>query len=173
MRYNVGVKATLVVWLCFIATGLAQSGPAGAAQKPLDRYLGTWVYEGEDRTAGGGAVRCESTRQWIAAGYYVESRRRCTTPRGELQQVEVYGYDAVERVYKYWGFNGPGVSIYATPSMNDATIRWNSTAFPGRFRCTETFAPGGSGSTANCETSTDGGGTWTVISAGKSKRTSP
>jgi hypothetical protein len=167
------VNTSLVVWLCCTGVAFAQQGAAGAAQKPLERFLGTWVYEGEDRTAGGGAVRCESTRRWIAAGYFVESRRRCTTPRGELQQLEVYGYDAAERVYKYWGFNGQVVSMYATPSMDDAPIRWNSTAFPGRFRCSETFAPSGSESTANCESSTDGGGTWTVISAGKSKKTSP
>jgi hypothetical protein len=54
----------------------AQPSAGLSELKPLERFIGTWIYEGEDR-------------QWTAAGFFVESRRRCTTPRGEVQQLEV------------------------------------------------------------------------------------
>ena len=169
MRFAV----TLAIW-ALLATSASSQQSAGLSElEPLERFIGSWSYEGEDLTPGGGAVRCTSIRQWTAAGFFVESRRRCTTPRGELQQLEVYGYDYSGRVYRYWGFNGQFVSTYSTPAIEGGSISWDSIAFPGRYRCSETFAPALTESTTKCESSTDGGVTWTVIARGSSRRTAP
>jgi hypothetical protein len=171
-EWLVKAGATVLVLVILSIRVLAQQSAGLPELKALERYIGTWVYEGEDRTPGGGRVQCTSLRQWTGAGFFVESHRRCMTPRGDLQQVEVYGYDYSERVYRYWGFNGQFVSGYTTPTIDEAPIRWASIAFPRRYRCTEAFDPGGASSTSRCETSSDGA-TWTVISQGQSKRTSP
>jgi hypothetical protein len=160
------IAATLM-----LATAIAAGAQSADVPKvkPLERYLGAWIHEGADRTPGGGPVRCTSVRQWTGAGYFVESRRHCTTPRGELDQLEVYGYDFTERVYRYWGFNGRFVSQYSTPTMTDPAVNWSSVAFRGRVRCTETFDPGFASSRTSCETSMDGTA-WVVISEGHSTR---
>lgn len=165
--------ATLAIW-ALLATSAAGQQSAGLSElKPLERFIGTWSYEGEDLTPGGGPVRCTSIRQWTGGGFFVESHRRCTTPRGELQQLEVYGYDYSGRLYRYWGFNGQFVSMYSTPAIDDGSISWDSIAFPGRYRCSETFTPSLTESTSKCESSSDGGTTWSAVSGGKSKRLAP
>jgi hypothetical protein len=164
--------AALVAW-ALLTTAVAAQQSAGLSEvKPLERFIGTWTYEGEDLTSGGGPVRCTSTRQWTGAGFFVESHRHCTTPRGEVQQLEVYGFDYTARVYRYWGFNGQFVSMYSTPAIDEAAIHWDSVAFPGRYRCSEAFEAGFLASASKCEMST-GTGAWVIVSQGRSKRVSP
>jgi hypothetical protein len=162
---------TLFLGAILIDSALAQ-GSAGLPElEPLERFIGSWSYEGEDRTPGGGPVLCTSVRRWTAGGFFVESQRTCSTPRGELRQLEVYGFDYADRVYRYWGFNGQFVSTYAASTIDDGPILWDSVAYPGRYRCSETFEADLTSSTSQCEVSN--GGAWSIISQGRSKRTSP
>ena len=161
---------TLVLYATLF-NAFAQRSAGLPELKPLERFIGTWTYEGEDRTPGGGSVRCTSVRRWTAAGFFIESQRTCSTPRGELQQLEVYGFDYADRVYRYWGFNGQFVSMYATSMIDEGAILWDSVAFPGRYRCSETFDEDLMASTSKCEVSTDGHA-WSIISQGRSKRSS-
>src|SRR5688572_6227774 len=97
------INAAIVIFL--VPLLVHSQAPRPEIQK-LARYLGRWNYEGEDKTpVTGGPVTCTSTRRWISGGFFVESHRDCKTPRGEVTQVEVYGYDFQNRVYTYWGFN--------------------------------------------------------------------
>src|SRR5262245_53221546 len=72
-------------------TAVAQE-PAAPELRPLERYLGSWTYDGDD-TLLGGKVTCKILRRWISGGYFVESHRTCETPRGTRDQVEIYGFD--------------------------------------------------------------------------------
>ena len=162
------VALTLLFGLAAVAR--AQEGPATVELQPLARYIGTWRYEGEDKTpVTGGRVICTSVRRWISGGFFVESHRSCETPRGRLEQVEVYGYDFQNRQYVYWGFSGRVVSSYAAPHLDDAKIIWTGFAASAGNRCTAVFAD--SQTSGNmCETSTDGGSSWTLRSAGTSRK---
>jgi hypothetical protein len=156
--------------LCVSSTGAAD-GPASPEIASLVRYLGDWRYEGTDETQGsGGPVVCNATRRWISAGYFVESHRECQTPRGALDQVELFGYDYQRRVYLYWGFNGRVVSTYETPVINDAAVVWTGTGASRGNRCTELFADDLRSSSNKCETTADGGATWALRAAGTSTR---
>jgi hypothetical protein len=147
------------------ATG--QDGPARPELRPLTRYLGQWSYEGEDKTpVTGGRVTCQASRRWISGGYFVESHRTCKTPRGEFEQVEVFGYDFSSRRYIYWGFNGSVVSTYETSSMNGGPVVWVGLGASSGNRCTEEFAADAQSSTDKCE-SARGDGSWTLRSAGR------
>jgi hypothetical protein len=165
-------RVALLIASFLASTAVAAQDSAGLPElKPLERFLGSWSYDGEDLTPGGGPVKCTSTRRWTGGGYFVESRRRCSTPRGDIEQLEVYGFDYSERVYRYWGFNGRFVSQYSAPTIGDGPIRWDNVAFRGRFRCSEAFDPGLQSSTSQCDSSSDGGVTWVKISGGRSLRT--
>lgn len=163
--------SALSVWLALGSAALAQDQPAGPEVSKLARYLGTWSYDGEDNTPlTGGRVTCEATRQWISAGYFVESHRECKTPRGDLKQVEVFGYDFQKHVYLYWGFSGRSISTYTAPTMDGDTIAWTGTGLSEGNRCTEVFASGFTSSSDTCETTRDRGSNWILIAAGKSTK---
>ena len=133
---------------------------------PLERYIGTWVYEGD---GNGARVSCRSERRWITNRSFVESHRECTTGSGPITQVEIYGFDPRRRVYLYWGFNGRVPSTYVAATM-DLAVAWTGEQASSTARCTETFAADLQSSTSQCEGSSDSGKTWRRISGGSSKR---
>jgi hypothetical protein len=142
------------------------------AVRKLERYIGTWNYAGEDNTpVTGGNVTCTSTRRWISGGHFVESHRECKTPRGDITQVEVFGYDGTSGGYLYWGFNGNVVSTYRADTL-EGPIVWIGFGASSGNRCTQVFAPDHNSSTDKCESTRDGGKTWVLRSGGKSIRVS-
>jgi hypothetical protein len=158
----------LTVALALALTAVWPAASEAQTQDPLaglERYVGTWTYEGD---GNGARVSCRSERRWIANRSFVESHRHCETGNGPIDQVEIYGFDPRRRLYVYWGFNGRVVSTYASPSM-DTTVVWSGEAFSATARCSETFAADGLSSTSQCEATSDGK-TWTRVSGGHSTR---
>ena len=163
--------AALCLVIAAAPSGLVQNQAASPELTKLSRYLGTWTYEGEDKTAPEHRrVACKTVRQWIAGGSFVESHRACSTPHGNVTQLEVFGYDFGERRYMYWGFNGRFVSTYVTSAVDGATISWTGIGWNRGNRCTESFAKDAASSDDKCETSVDGGGSWTIVAQGKSTK---
>ena len=145
-------------------------GPSGAQTADplaaLERYIGTWVYEGD---GNGARVSCRSERRWITNRSFVESHRECLTGSGPITQVELYGFDPRRRVYVYWGFNARVPSTYTAATM-DLAVAWTGEQASSTARCTETFAADFQSSTSQCEVSTDLGKTWQRVSGGSSKK---
>ncbi len=163
--------AALCLVIAAAPSGLAQNQGASPELTKLSRYLGTWTYDGEDKTASDNRrVACKTVRQWIAGGSFVESRRECSTPHGNVTQLEVFGYDFGERRYMYWGFNGRFVSTYVTRAIDGATVTWTGIGWSSSNRCVESFANDLASSADRCETSADGGGSWTIVAQGKSTK---
>ena len=133
---------------------------------PLERYLGTWVYEGD---GNGARVSCRSERRWITNRSFVESHRECMTGSGPITQVELYGFDPRRRLYVYWGFNGRVPSTYIAEKM-DLAVAWTGEQASSTARCTETFAADFQSSASQCEVSYDLGKTWQRVSGGTSKK---
>ena len=143
-----------------------ESSRASRVEDPRT-VLGHLDLRREDKTPGtGGRVSCTSTRRWISGGYFVESHRKCKTPHGDVDQVEVFGYDFQNRVYSYWGFNGSVVSTYTSPSMEGGRVIWTGTGVSAGNRCTEIFESP-TASMDSCESSRDGGASWIPRSGGK------
>lgn len=141
------------VLLMLLAAGTGAQGPVAAELRPLERYLGSWTYAGEDKTPGtGGKVTCTATRRWISGGNFIESHRTCDTPRGQFDQVEVFGFDFMTREYTYIGFSGAVASTYRAPSMEGNSVTWTGIAASRGNRCTEVFAADQRSSTNKCET---------------------
>ena len=151
--------------------GRAQNQSPSPELASLSRYLGTWTYDGEDMTAPDNRrVACKTVRQWISGGSFIESRRECSTPHGNVTQLEVFGYDFGGRRYMYWGFNGPFVSTYVTSAIDGTTVTWTGIGWSSSNRCTESFAKDFASSADRCETSAAGGGSWTIVAQGKSRK---
>jgi hypothetical protein len=139
--------------LLAIAAGAAAQAPVAAELLRLERYLGSWTYEGEDKTPGtGGKVTCTAARRWISGGSFVESHRTCDTPRGRFDQVEIFGFDFRTREYTYVGYSGAVASAYRSPSMEGNSVTWTGTGASLGNRCTEVFAADQRSSTNQCET---------------------
>ena len=156
--------------LLLVSSAWAQDEPATPEIRMLLRYLGDWTYAGQDHTPGtGGPVNCTAQRRLISGGYFVESHRDCTTPRGRVSQVELFGYDYQRQMYTYWGFSGRVVSTYAASSLGREVI-WTGMAASQGNRCTELFAADLRSSIDKCETTADGGATWTLRSGGSSTK---
>jgi hypothetical protein len=151
-----------------LVVGMATTGDAQAPDPLalLERYIGTWEYEGD---GNGARVTCRSERQWIANRSFVESHRQCTTVNGPITHVEIFGFDARRGLYVYWGFNGRVPSTYAAANM-ELAVAWSGEQMSGNNRCTETFAPDFRSSTSQCDISYDLGKTWQRVSGGASKR---
>ena len=146
-------------WICpFVlligpSAAAAAQGPAAPELRPLERYLGSWTYNGEDKTPGtGGRVTCTTTRRWISGGFFVESHRTCDTPRGTFDQVEVFGFDFTTREYTYLGFSGRVVSSYRASSLEGDSVTWTGHGASAGNRCTEVFSPDRRSATDRCET---------------------
>ena len=150
--------------------GAAAQEPAAPELRALERYLGSWTYDGEDKTPGtGGKVTCRLSRRWISDGYFVESHRTCDTPRGTFDQVEVFGFDFKTREYTYIGFSGRVASTYRAASMQGDSVTWVGDGASRGNRCTEVFAPDHRSSTDKCETAA-GGGDFVLRSEGRFKK---
>jgi hypothetical protein len=153
--------------LISVADVVAQE-PAAPELRPLERYRGSWTYDGEDKLLGG-KVTCKVLRRWISGGYFLESHRTCETPRGTRDQVEIYGFDFKAHEYTYFGFTGRVVHTYHTASIEGASVKWVGTDASRGNRCTDTFEPDHRSSTERCETAA-AAGTFELRSEGRFKR---
>ena len=154
-----GARAPGFVFVLMVGLLEGASAQEAAAPKlrPLQRYLGSWTYDGEDKKPGtGGKVTCTAVRRWISGGYFVESHRACDTPRGRFEQVEVFGFDFTTREYTYLGFSGRVVSSYRTTSMEGDSVTWIGSGTSQGNRCTEVFLADRQSSEDKCESAVGG-----------------
>jgi hypothetical protein len=149
------------------ASSAAAQEPAAPELRALERYLGSWTYDGEDKPLGG-KVTCKAMRRWISGGYFLESHRTCETPRGTRDQVEVFGFDFKTREYTYIGFTGRIAHTYRAASIEGDTVKWVGTETSRGDRCTEVFEPDHRSSTEKCETASSGA--FELRSEGRYKR---
>ena len=135
------------------SAGVGAQEPAAPELRSLERYLGSWTYDGEDKIPNtGGKVTCKVMRRWISGGFFVEGHLTCETPRGTVDQVEVFGFDFKTHEYTYLRFSGRVPINYRAASMQGDSVKWVSTDPSRSNRCTEVFEPDHRSSTEKCET---------------------
>jgi hypothetical protein len=142
--------------------------PGAPELRPLERYRGSWTYEGEDQLLGG-KVTCKVLRRWISGGYFMESQRTCETPRGTRDEVEIYGFDFKAREYTYYGFTGRIVHTYRSASLDGASVQWVGIDTSRGIRCTDVFETDQRSFTEKCEAAA-AAGTFELRSDGRFKR---
>jgi len=154
--------------LLISAADVTAQEPGAPELRPLERYRGSWTYEGEDQLLGG-KVTCKVLRRWISGGYFMESQRTCETPRGTRDEVEIYGFDFKTHEYTYYGFTGRVVHTYRTASIEGPSVKWAGTDTSRGNRCTDVFETDHRSFTEKCEAAA-AAGTFELRSEGRFKR---
>ena len=82
--------------------------------KVLDRLAGKWRYEWESQPTEeepkGSKGAGTSTNEWILDGWFQQHKGKGDNPPHEI--VEIWTYDAQNKMYQAWGFMAPGANHY-------------------------------------------------------------
>jgi steroid delta-isomerase-like uncharacterized protein len=167
----------LIAVLCLAGVAWGQQpGPApkpGPEHQKLALWVGDWQYEGQAKESPlgpAGKFSGQMTARPILGGFFVEFRGHETSPLGDIDWVETYGYDPVREKYTWTGFTSDGSGSTGTYTLDGATISYAGTMTAAgkqyRIRGTTVFAPDFMSTVDKQEISTDGK-TWAAFSERK------
>ncbi len=160
---------------CVFVAKLAGQGAAkpGPEHKKLEVFAGNWTYTGEAKAGpfGAGGKVTGTDRNELLGGFFLVRRYKETGPGGELNGIEVLGYDPVKKAFTDSGFDSSGFAGSGTWTVSGDTWSFVGGGVAGgkefRQRCTLTFGAGSTTAfTVKCDASPDGGA-WTPVFEGK------
>jgi hypothetical protein len=128
----------------YIERVMPNSADANLAR--LDSFVGTWDTEGEVRVPGGPPVKFKATDtyEWLPGGYFMLHRFDAHMPEGNVQGIEVIGYDEGSKSYSMNSFDSLGNSsvMKARIEKDQWTYTGEATRFTGEFNEKETVFSG-------------------------------
>jgi hypothetical protein len=154
-----------VVSMCTgVVTAQKQEMPKpGPEHQRLGVFVGNWTFAGEMKPGPmgpGGKLTGTDRIDWTPGKFFVQRTFTGKSPMGEMQGIEIFGYDSVKKVYTFNSFDNMGMMGSGTMTVKGNTWTFSGTASMGGAtmsdRCTLEFGAGGSTLTIKCETSTDG-----------------
>lgn len=94
------------------ASGLAQPPPKPPESKVLDRYIGTWKFEGVSKPAewnpkekrGAGTT----VNEWILNGWF--QHHKAKDDQGN-ESIDILTYDPRTKTYRFWSFFSEGFAV--------------------------------------------------------------
>jgi hypothetical protein len=160
--------ATLVAVALFACTTALAAQPQeapkpGPDQQKMAAFVGNWTFEGDMKPGPlgpGGKVTGTDRIQWLPGNFFIERRFNFKGPMGEIQGLEVLGYDAASKGYTYNAFDNMGGTGNGTMTVSGST--WNATGTmkmgPQTIheRCKLAFSANATVLTISCEMSADG-----------------
>jgi len=170
----------LVLVVCF-ATAMQAQAPApkpGPEVKKLHAAVGHWTIEGDDMPGPlgpGGKFTGEMTCRMILGGSFLQCQVSEKLAEGEMQFLEIDGYDPVNKNFSTEGFfgGGGGWSGVITIAGNTWTYGETKMVIAGKqyqYKGTFVFAPDLASATYKDELSADGtawtpwtGSKWTKV----------
>ena len=150
----------------------------GPEHQRLGAFVGNWTFEGEMKPGPmgpGGNVTGTDRIEWMPGNFFVQRSYQGKSPMGEMQGIEIFGYDAAKKVYTFNSF-APELGMIGSGTMTVKGNTWTTVgtstmgAATMRDRCTLEFGTDGSTLTIKCEMSTDGTA-WTPTFEGKATKT--
>ena len=160
----------------------AQAPVAGPEYKKLEALVGVWRLEGSVKAvpeAGAtdeGRVSYTHVNRMINGGFFLETRRTGTGPRGAVSELFVYSYNPASKTYRQDGFGNRGMIRTFTGTIDGLTwtFKGTNTALTGETtqeRFTIVYAPDMASATVRSEHSKNGSdwyerltGTYTRVS---------
>ena len=110
---------------------------------------------------------------WTFENFFVQRLYQGKAPMGEVQGLEILGYDAVKKVYTSNSFDSIGMRGSGTMTVNGNTWSLSGTETIGTIvvhdRCTLDFGAGNTTLTVKCEGSVDGK-SWVPTFEGKATK---
>jgi hypothetical protein len=161
-------RSVAVVTLVSVCAGVvAAQNPAppkpGPEHQRLGAFVGSWTFEGEVKPGPmgpGGKMTGTDRIDWTPGNFFLQRSFQGKSPMGEIQGIEILGYDAAKKAYTFNSFDSMGMMGSGTLTVKGNTWTATGTSTIGsttmRDRCTLEFGAGGSTLAIKCETSTDG-----------------
>ena len=145
----------------------AQAPAPGPEYKKLEALVGVWRLEGsvkavpEVGSTDAGHLSYTHVNRMINGGFFLETRRTGTGPRGAVSELFVYSYDPVSKTYRQDGFGNRGMIRTFTGTIDGQTWNFKGTNTPltgetTQERFTIVYAPDMSSATVRSEHSKDG-----------------
>jgi uncharacterized protein DUF1579 len=163
MKHTLAAVAALA--LCVVTVTAAQAPPKpGPEHQKLAPFVGNWTFSGEMKPGvmgPGGKMTGNDRVTWMPGGFFVERRVQGKVEGGgDMQGVEILGYDAGKKVHTYHFFDNMGTVGTGTMTLTGSTWNVTGTASSGgqtmQERCALTFGAGNSTLNVKCEVSMDG-----------------
>jgi len=172
--------SAVVVFAVFIfaAAAGAQNSPPTPKPSPevkrMEYWVGNWTTELEFKPGFGpaGKVIGKVHEEWLTRGYFVVSRAEWTGALGNSTELSVMGYNADEKVYTNYDFNGAGIATYSQGPVNGDTWTLTGTAKMGDKKITNRFTVKEVSPTLctfKLESAPEGGD-WVTVMEGKSTK---
>jgi hypothetical protein len=183
---------TLLQTIALVTLGHGASGSLVLAQAlaavpgpehtKLEVFVGEWSFEGESKAvpalgmADAGRVSYRHVNQMANGGFFLETRRTGSGPRGPVTELDVYSYNALTKTYRQDGYDNRGRVRTFTGTVDRLTWSFigTNTALDGtvtKERFTLTYSPDMRTATVRSEHSKDGidwyerlNGTYTKVS---------
>src|SRR6185295_16309638 len=101
-----GLPVVALICAAFATFEAAQAPSAGPEYKPLEALVGVWRLEGsvkavpEVGSTDAGPVAYTHVNRMINGGFFLETRRTGTGPRGAVSELFIYSYDPVSKTYR-------------------------------------------------------------------------
>ena len=161
-------RFAVVVALVSISVGAAiaqkpEMPKPGPEHQRLGAFVGNWTFEGEMKPGPmgpGGKLTGTDRVEWTPGNFFLQRSFQGKSPMGEIQGMEVFGYDGAKKIYTFNSFDSLGMMGSGTMTVKGNTWTATGTSTIGtatmRDRCTLEFGAGGSTLTVKCETSADG-----------------
>ena len=148
----------------------------GLEQQRLGAFVGNWTFEGEMKPGPmgpGGKMTGTDRIDWVPGDFFIQRLYQGKSPMGEIQGLEILGYDATKKVYTFNSFDNMGMRGAGTMTVKGNTWSASGTATMGTTvlhdRCTLDFGAGNTTLTVKCEGSTDGK-SWAPTFEGKATK---
>ena len=156
-------------WVSSSSLLLAQAPAAapGPDHARLEVFVGEWSFEGQSQAvpalgmADAGTVAYRHVNQMANGGFFLETRRTGTGPRGPVTELDVYSYNAVTKTYRQDGYDNRGRVRTFTGTVDGLTWSFigTNTALDGTVtqeRFTLRYSPDLRTATVRSEHSKDG-----------------
>ena len=145
----------------------AQAPAPGPEHRKLEVFVGVWTFDGESRAVpdlgmtDAGKVSYRHVNQMANGGFFLETRRTGTGPRGALTELFVYSYNTIAKTYRQDGYDSRGRLRTFTGTVDG--LKWSfvgtNTSLDGqvtRERFTLTYSSDMLSATVRSEHSRDG-----------------
>jgi hypothetical protein len=176
-------RLAVVVAVCSIHVGAVIAQKPEGLPKPgpehqrLAAFVGNWTIEGDMKPGpmgAGGKMTGTDRIDWVPGNFFIQRLYQGKSPMGEMQGLEILGYDAARKVYTFNSFDSLGMRGSGTLTVKGNTWTSTGTATMGTAvihdRCTLDFGAGATTLTVKCDMSTDGK-SWTPTFEGKATKT--
>ncbi len=161
-------RITILLFLlvaCF-ATAMQAQAPApkpDPALKKLSVLVGHWTFEGEFKPGPlgpGGKTTGEFNCRMILGGFFLQCQMSGKVAESEMRDLEIYGYDPVNKNFSsaYYFGDGSRITAVLTITGNTWTFagKWTVAGKQYQFKDSVTLAPDLMSATEKAEISADG-----------------